>query len=40
MGQVQVGMDEAFPIGQGKVIEILSKAGNKVIPLQIDGEPV
>lgn len=40
MGQVQVGMDEPFPIGQGKIIELTSKVDNKIIPLQIDGQPI
>lgn len=40
MGQVQVGMDEPFQIGQGKVIKLKSKVDNKIIPLQIDGEPL
>lgn len=37
MGQVQVGMDDPFQIGQGKIIELKSKVDNKIIPLQIDG---
>ena len=37
MGQVQVGMDEPFQVGQGKVIRIKSKEDNRVIPIQIDG---
>jgi hypothetical protein len=40
MGQVQVGMDEPFQVGQGKVIRLKSKIENKIIPLQIDGEPI
>lgn len=40
MGQVQVGMDEPFQIGQGRVIKLKSKVDNKIIPLQIDGEPL
>lgn len=37
MGQVQVGMDEPFQVGQGKIIRIKSKEDNRVIPIQIDG---
>jgi diacylglycerol kinase (ATP) len=40
MGQVQVGMDEPFQVGQGRVIRFKSKEDNQVIPLQIDGEPI
>lgn len=40
MGQVQIGMDEPFQIGQGKVIRLTSCSDNQIIPLQIDGEPL
>lgn len=37
MGQVQVGMDEPFMVGQGRVIKIKSREDNQIIPLQMDG---
>jgi diacylglycerol kinase (ATP) len=40
MGQVQIGMDEPFQIGQGKIIRLTSCSDNQIIPLQIDGEPL
>lgn len=40
MGQVQVGMDEPFIVGQGKTIRFKSKLDNQIIPVQIDGEPI
>lgn len=39
MGQVQVGMEMPFQVGQGKHIRLQSKSSNKIIPFQIDGEP-
>jgi hypothetical protein len=39
MGQVQVGMEVPFQVGQGKRIRLKSKNTNKIIPFQIDGEP-
>jgi hypothetical protein len=40
MGQVQVGMEEPFRLGQGKCVELKSKSRSKIITLQIDGEPL
>jgi diacylglycerol kinase (ATP) len=40
MGQVQVGLDEAFQLAQAKVIEIIASKPNQVVPMQIDGEPM
>ncbi len=40
MGQVQVGLDEAFQLAQAKVIEITASKPNQVVPMQIDGEPM
>ena len=40
MGQVQVGMDSPFQLGQGSSIEITSLEPNSKIPIQIDGEPL
>lgn len=40
MGQVQVGLDEAFQLGQAEVIEIIALKANEVVPIQIDGEPM
>jgi diacylglycerol kinase (ATP) len=40
MGQVQVGMEEPFQVGQGKSIKLKSKSTNKIISFQIDGEPI
>ena len=40
MGQVQVGMDEAFQVGQGRKIQLKSKENSRIIHLQIDGEPM
>jgi hypothetical protein len=40
MGQVQVGLDEAFQLAQAKVIEITASKLNQVVPMQIDGEPM
>ena len=37
MGQVQVGLDEAFQLAQCEKIEIIAKQPNKIIPIQIDG---
>jgi diacylglycerol kinase (ATP) len=37
MGQVQVGLDEPFQVGQGHVMVLKSKVDNKIVPLQIDG---
>lgn len=39
MGQVQVGMEVPFQVGQGKCIRLQSKSSNKIISFQIDGEP-
>lgn len=39
MGQVQVGMEVPFQVGQGRKITLVSKSKNKIIPFQIDGEP-
>ena len=36
MGQVQVGMDEPFQVGQGRVIKFKSKVDNEIIPVQMD----
>ncbi len=40
MGQVQVGLDEAFQLAQCEVIEIVAVKPNQIIPFQIDGEPM
>jgi diacylglycerol kinase (ATP) len=40
MGQVQVGMDEPFQVGQGRVLTLKSKIENTILPVQIDGEPI
>lgn len=40
MGQVQVGMEEPFRLGQGRCVELRSKSRSKIITLQIDGEPL
>ena len=40
MGQVQVGLDSPFQLGQGSEIEIRSLSPNTKIPIQIDGEPL
>jgi hypothetical protein len=40
MGQVQVGMDEPFQVGQGHRLVLRSKSDNRIVPLQIDGEPM
>ena len=40
MGQVQVGLDEAFQLAQAEVIEISASKPNHVVPIQIDGEPM
>lgn len=37
MGQVQVGMEVPFQVGQGRKITLASKSKNKIIPFQIDG---
>jgi hypothetical protein len=37
MGQVQVGLDEAFQLAQAEVIEISALKPNHVVPIQIDG---
>lgn len=37
MGQVQIGMDSPFQLGQGSVIEITSLQPNIPIPIQMDG---
>ena len=40
LGQLQVGLDEAFQLAQAEVIEISALKPNHVIPIQIDGEPM
>lgn len=40
MAQVQVGMDEPFQVGQGGIIRLKSKQDNRIVSLQIDGEPL
>lgn len=37
MGQVQVGMDSPFILGQGSEILIESKSEKSIVPIQLDG---